>query len=801
MVRPPARPAESGHIRLQKNLRLKVALARNLGVNAESLMKALRALETEHGAQSCCDEGRFIAAIKSKAKIECRPLWDDLDLRVMDACRKAGFTPRYFQYLALAFATRNFDRALTDADDWLCVLNAGDDAAPAFTPEDLRLSAFWMATSAGKTHLLHACLHLLGRSWDRILILTPSETLTEQHARKLRETRQFDVFAYPMDGDAGMLGNQPPDTILVMDINKLSKNKTGDGVTLDISVFDSGRNLVFVDEGHKGGATEESVWKDLQRTLAGLAAPEMDRGLLVEFSATFGQIVDKGGLFDDYTKSIVFDYPYDRFMSDLYGKFPVARTASGLSQEAVLAASLLAYWRQWSAWRDRDTQAQIKAIGLEIPEPLWVLLGLSVIGSKPKGQLNAGDKAQTTEVVDTICFLNQILRRDGIDRLAEFIDAARAATLAECKGESRHLASRIVHDLFGWREGTIFVARTLKSSGKELALGLAAGDTTRYFGVVNVGEPGKLAELLRPHGIDVAADIMEAPLFERLEHPESPLRILIGSRRFAEGWDSYRPSTLTLLNLGQKEGSLIIQMFGRAVRFRGIANDGKRLAAPGELIQPLQTAYIFGLKADYLTTFIENLRANGIDIELQTYRVRKEVDDSAPIRMVVAADPAKEAFPVKLRSKTWLRNVGKVTLSLGGAVTSAAISEHDGTVTSARTRLGQDITNVLHSAIDLIDIDAIYLDMLAWRANKHWWNLSFDRSAIRSAIESDKYVVTGLPDSLDTPDRLQSAATVVVRQMLMRAYRKHEAKHVRYDFAPASSGAPIEYWIGTRGAA
>ncbi|GAB1392903.1 DEAD/DEAH box helicase family protein [Rhodocyclaceae bacterium] len=798
MAKPATKKPESGHIRLQKNLRLKSALAHDLGVDAESIMKALRSLEAEHGAQSCSDEGRFIAAAKSKARVECHSVWDDLDLRVMDACRKAGFTPRYFQYLALVFAARNFDRALANADEWLCVLNAQDDTAPAFTPEDLRLSAFWMATSAGKTHLLHACLHLLGRAWDRILILTPSETLTEQHARKLRETRQFDVFAYPMDGDAGMLGNQSSDTILVMDINKLSKNKTGDGVTLDISVFDGGKNLVFVDEGHKGGATEESVWKDLQRTLAGLSAPEKDRGLLVEFSATFGQIVDKGGLFDDYTKSIVFDYPYDRFMSDLYGKFPVARTATGLSQGSVLAASLLAYWRQWSAWKDADTQAQIKAIGMEIPQPLWVLLGLSVIGSKPKGQLNEGDKAQTTEVVDTICFLNRILCRDGIDRLAEFIDAARAATLTECKGKSRDLATRIVHDLFGWREGATFVARTLKSSSKELALGLAAGDKTNYFGVVNVGEPGKLADLLRPHGIDVAVDIMVTPLFERLEHHESPLRILIGSRRFAEGWDSYRPSTLTLLNLGQKEGSLIIQMFGRAVRFHGIANDGKRLAAPSELIQPLQTAYIFGLKADYLTAFIENLRANGIDIEPQTYRVRKDVDDSAPVRMVVAADPAKDAFHVVLRSKTWLRSVSKVTLSLGGAVTSAAISQHDGTVSSERIRLGQDITHVFRSSIDLLDFDAIYLDMLAWRANKRWWNLSFDHSVIRTAIESDKYVVTGLPDSLDTLDRIQSAATVLVRQMLMRAYRKHEAKHVRYDFAPVSSGAPIEYWIGTR---
>lgn len=54
-----------------------------------------------------------------------------------------------------------------------------------------------------------------------------------------------------MDGDASAMGRLPPDAVIVLDINKLATEK-GDGVTVPTSAFADGRNLVFVDEGHKG---------------------------------------------------------------------------------------------------------------------------------------------------------------------------------------------------------------------------------------------------------------------------------------------------------------------------------------------------------------------------------------------------------------------------------------------------------------------------------------------------------------------------------------------------------------------
>jgi len=45
--------------------------------------------------------------------------------------------------------------------------------------------------------------------------------------------------------------------------------------------------------------------------------------------------------------------------------------------------------------------------------------------------------------------------------------------------------------------------------------------------------------------------------------------LLIGSKKFSEGWSSWRVSSMGLMNVGKSEGSQIIQLFGRGVRLKG----------------------------------------------------------------------------------------------------------------------------------------------------------------------------------------------------------------------------------------
>ena len=265
------------------------------------------------------------------------PSWTIWIWWLKNICRTVGLTPRYFQYLALLFAAQWFDRLYGNADVLLDELNdfhgrwqgvKGRPAVAAFTADDLQCAAFWMATATGKTHLLHACLALLakrrfpdGSGFGRLILITPSESLSRQHAESLRQQTRYEVFVYPDDGDARTIADLPADAVVVIDINKLAETKKGDGLTVDISVFGDTRNLVFVDEGHKGHKTEASVWKRIQTGLSGVGHLDPKcRGMIIEFSATFGQVADAEHAFDRYAKSVLFDYAYDRFHADLYGK-------------------------------------------------------------------------------------------------------------------------------------------------------------------------------------------------------------------------------------------------------------------------------------------------------------------------------------------------------------------------------------------------------------------------------------------------------------------------------------------------
>jgi hypothetical protein len=627
-----------------------------------------------------------------------------------------------------------------------------------------------------------------------MIIITPTEALTRQHAGKLRALSAWNVFAYPLDGDAFALGRQPPGTVIVLDINKLAVEKKGDGITVPVSVFAGGRNLVCVDEGHKGQKAEASVWKAIQSTLAGIGpgTPHAERGLLIEFSATFGQVVEAEHSFDRYAKAVVFDYAYDRFHRDRYGKdFWYARLQTSQDAEAAaytqtLTAALLAFWHQVSCYRALKKQPAAAREGVRIEAPLWVLLGLSVIG----GSANQGDKDQTSDVVNVLAWLAEAL--SSPERLAESLRQVLAApALGQADGATllppavrqgaagmaiEALSARVLGDCFGWQPSEKPVLRLIRSAPGELGLGLSRGDTVRYYGVVNVGDAPGLKKALEARGLPVEEEALHGSLFAGLDHPGSPLNVLIGSRRFAEGWDNYRASSLTLLRLGQSEGSLIIQMFGRVVRFAGTRGDGKRLATPPPGLEPLQTAYVYGLKSGYLQTFLNSLTQNGV---IPTRRITCDIDRraSADLRIVRNDTPALTDFQVAAHGDQWLNNIRPLSLNLTASIAAARLV--NGRLMANAGLLGEDITAGFKRWLPLLDREAVYRDLLEWRRARGYWNFRFDRAAIAAALRSDQYHIQGLPDTLavrhaDDLARLQRLATAIVRQLFERTYRQQQ---------------------------
>lgn len=157
----------------------------------------------------------------------------------------------------------------------------GEARYRVFTRADLNKLAFWMATGSGKTLLLHLNYYQFLRyhadPGDNILLVTPNEALTAQHLVELHlsgiPAQSF------LEGDAF---GSPVGALRVIEITKITANKTGSGVSVDVRSFGD-RNLLFVDEGHKGQGGE--AWKTLRDRMGA-------NGFTFEYSATFGQAID-----------------------------------------------------------------------------------------------------------------------------------------------------------------------------------------------------------------------------------------------------------------------------------------------------------------------------------------------------------------------------------------------------------------------------------------------------------------------------------------------------------------------------
>ncbi len=277
---------QSGHSRLKSALVLRDALLDELGLSLISCMGQLSQVESSSGAARGLDEGKYLEAVLSVCEGDAS-LLTQLDGDVRTACAKVQLAPRYAQYLALILFAHWMHMRQTDPEAFVAKLNEAlknhlerdpteKNSLTVFTESDLQYAAFWMATASGKTHVLHACLALLtenpGAAWERIFIITPGDALTRQHADKLRELNAYPVFAYPMDGDQHALKLLPRESVIVIDINKLATQKADEGIRIPTSAFKDDCNLVFVDEGHKGQKSEQSLWKRLQQDLGGIGS-------------------------------------------------------------------------------------------------------------------------------------------------------------------------------------------------------------------------------------------------------------------------------------------------------------------------------------------------------------------------------------------------------------------------------------------------------------------------------------------------------------------------------------------------
>ncbi|WP_295525980.1 DEAD/DEAH box helicase family protein [Novosphingobium sp. Chol11] len=789
----------------------------------------------------------------------------------------AVLTMKYFQYLSLLFSEIYLDWYFNHRQDLLNGLNteleayrAEEGAEPfrPYTADDLNKIAYWSATGSGKTLLLHVnirqYLHYYrggnagtasGAYPDKIIILTPNEGLSRQHLEELT----LSGFSFHRLFDK----NRAPDfpgTIEVIDVNKLG-DEHGDK-TVAVDSFE-GDNLVLVDEGHRGTSSGAGAWLARREKL-------VSKGFAFEYSATFSQAVGNGATVDKaeeellkkkakrvfpdrqwrtltagersqlslslaeqkrarsdavketYAKAILFDYSYKFFYADGYGKEHLILNLADDRDEETRAryftACLLAFYQQLFLW---ETKRQVMA-DFNIERPLWVFVGHTVAGEESDlmavlsflaGFLNNNDRAKGW-IAELIADRAQLLDTKG-----RSIFAGRFTPLLGQDADAVY--ADILRRVFNAESRQRLKLINLKSSKGELALRVG---TSEPFGLINIGDDSgfyRTADDLETKGFDTESYDFAGSLFHQINLPDSHMSMLVGSRKFTEGWSSWRVSTMGLLNMGRGEGSQIIQLFGRGVRLKGRDMSLKRSLPTerpkGSYLEKLETLNIFGVRADYMATFREYLIEEGItpsdEIITLDFKTRSNLPVGRSLKTLKLRDGYKDnqAKGFKRTYYPWLYKVpsdfeGKikpphVSLDLYPRVEAMA-SDGKGKADDANVRHAGKIDRAIMA---MFDWDRLFLSVQQYKLQKSWSNLRLDKARLRQFCEtSDDWYTLFMPASelalagFSTILKLQDVLLQLLCDYTDRFYQglkaAYEGKHFDLDEVTEEHGSMLKVY-------
>jgi len=716
-------------------------------------------------------------------------------LTEMNKGRVESVTLRYFQYLAALYTEIYLDFRWNHTDRFLNSLNEFVrerklNPSYEFILSDLDKIAFWMATGSGKTLLLHLnfhqFLHYNNETLDNIILITPNERLSEQHLVDMRQSN-IPCCRFRPDGLPIIHGH----TIQVTEITKLVMEGRGKGERVSVEAFE-GNNLIFVDEGHKGSGGV--AWRQV-RDAIGMT------GFTFEYSATFGQALTAARnrkLTAEYGKAIVFDYSYGHFYQDGYGKdFNILNLIQdpGGHRDILLLASLLTFHEQQSVFQDNAYRIRL----YNIQKPLWALVGGSV------NAIYSEQGHKRSDVLEVLCFLhrflsdriwaveslkNLLMGNSGLQNEGVDLFEGRFSYFNERSEDS--IYDEIVTKMFNAPYAGGLVLSDLRDADGEIGLKVAGSD--QYFGVISIGDTSKFKKyfITKANGIVVEDDVISGSLFKYINESEANINILIGSRKFLEGWNSWRISNMGLLNIGRSEGAQIIQLFGRGVRLLGLNQTLRRSASIDgtkhpRFIQKLETLNVFALRADYMAKFREYIKQEGaeemIEIPIPTITNDKWLDKD----LVIPQLDKGRNFGAETQ---WiLGNDGNFRVRLDVRAHTQAIASGEDMVVEGKTgkkRSMQEIKKVL----DFVNWNDVYLDVSRYVNKRGYDNIAIDPLKLRGIMEDESSFELFADDRIIQPFKwkdiqdFQSVAVTILRKYVDRHYRNHrtqwESRHMIY---------------------
>jgi hypothetical protein len=801
--------ASSEYIKLEQRLVLVDWVCHKLGYESnKAMLQNLRDVDEGYDGKGSSYLVQAIAARGSKCKVAREDMERyDANIRAhlnyFNKHRKERLTLRYFQHLSLLITELFLDRRFNheaalrkELNQFVALRNSrrgpGDVQDPEFADEDLNKLAFLMATGSGKTILMHfhyrQFLQYNTKPLDNILLVTPDEGLSQQHLENM-EAVGIPCARFSLE-DSGFEAVKK-NAVRVIEITKLVEQKKGSGVSVPVEAFE-GNNLIFVDEGHKGASSEAGKWIGNRDKLA-------ENGFTFEYSATFVQAMTAArddAMTKEYGKAILVDYGYKYFYGDGFGKdFELLNLTHETDEQqtrTLLLANLLAFHEQKRAFHSKS-EAMAR---YHLADPLWIFVGSTV---------NTNKQAEGSDVLTVVKFLDSFLRNErgwvqkaikkildgesGIeDDGGHDVFASRFKKLKSWSKDGdaihRDMLKRVFH---ATGNGRLHVGDI---KGKAGELGLKVSGAENYFGLVYIGDTAAFKTLTEEQcpDVEVEDDQIAEGLFENIKKPDSRINILIGAKKFMQGWDSWRVSNMGLLNIGRSEGSEIIQLFGRGVRLQGLNRSLKRSSALPGMEHPagidlLERLNIFAIRANYMTQFRDYLEREGVEPfgEVELHLPIKRNDDFLKKGLIAPRLPKESRFAISERIMLEPDSAAQVTLDMSVRVES--IGSAAGKFQTA-SFVGGTERWLQPAQFRWLDWERLYLAMLEHKEERGFHNLLIRPEHPRQILEASDPKLYGLicderlliPSRAEQGAQLQAAMTSVLNKYVESFYRKRQQR-------------------------
>jgi superfamily II DNA or RNA helicase len=688
--------------------------------------------------------------------------------------KRGRFSLKYFQYLALLFTEIFLDNIKNRKAEFLYNLNnflfhyevkKVKELIGEFNEEDFKKLAYWMATGSGKTLIAHInyyqFLNYKLFEPDNILFITPNLSLSKQHFEELQKSG-IPARLYSEGARAEFKRDYE---ILIIEITKLVEEKKGGGLSLPVETFE-GKNLIFVDEGHKGKRSEDQKWAQRRNKL-------LEKGFAFEYSATFGQILDTNNkeTLKEYAKAIIFDYSYKYFYLDGYGKdfwvFNVKekKIPDQEIQETIFVANLLDFYEQLLLYQSKPELCK----KYNIEKPLWIFVGTTVTG-----------KNVESDILQIVKFLKNTLDTNWLeDKTRKILNKEYKNEKGEDLFDNKFPLLRNGLDLDNLYQ-TVFHGKgafkiyEIKNADGEF--GLKIGENP-YFGVINVGNVSDFKKLLTQENFTVEQDVISTSLFENIKKENSSINILIGAKKFIEGWDTWRVSSMGLLHIGRGEGPQIIQLFGRGVRLKGENMSLKRSGNPE--VKPLETLNIYGIKADYIAKFLEAIAKEDAGLEPISISVMV-MDKSRWQDLPYLTKDETKKFEEEVFLELHADEKVYFTLNLVPTVSTHVSDRQDNQIdlqTSVVSPEVQEATIYNMINIELLNWDKISKEIIDYKLLKGYWNLSFDVEDLKEILKQGKIRAT--PGFFEVKDaqslaKIEDITILLIKGCIDKFYKKHK---------------------------